>query len=220
MSAFHNLSARRCSRASSGRRASRASATSSSATPLPSALAAPALAAASALLLATGQPALANEVWPSHLDTSGGGARLLPCPPRTSCVSSANFLAPSQYLAPWTFDPLTEDQAKRQLVDEIQSRGGRVVQQDPDTGYLEAVVPYELGPGRQDEDLVEFKFARDAVAFRSEARVGANPPPFCWTPGCVSGPGNRGRLEALRDALGWNSQDIDEDKVWQPILLH
>lgn len=30
-----------------------------------------------------------------------------------SCVSTANFMSPSQYLAPWSFDPWNSDQAKR-----------------------------------------------------------------------------------------------------------
>ncbi|KXZ46247.1 hypothetical protein GPECTOR_45g117 [Gonium pectorale] len=81
---------------------------------------------------------------------------------------------------------------------------------------------YQSTRCRRDADLLEFKFAPDgaAVAFRSEARTAVAPPPFCWTPGCISGPGNRGRLEALRDGLGWSSMETDEDKKWVQILLH
>ncbi|GLC40247.1 hypothetical protein PLESTB_001309400 [Pleodorina starrii] len=183
------------------------------------------LPAASAALVLITSPAVAQTSGSSqvslHFDSSDDG-RLLPCPPRTSCVSTANFMSPSQYLAPWSFDPLEPAQAKRLLVDEIRTRGGTVVQEDEARGYIAAVVPYQLGPGRQDEDVLEFKFTSDgsAVAFRSEARTNTPPPPFCWTPGCISGPGNRGRMEALRDALGWSSQETDEDKKWVQILLH
>ncbi len=34
---------------------------------------------------------------------------------------------------------------------------------------------------------------------RSEAQTTVPPPPFCFTPGCISGPGNRARMESLRD---------------------
>ncbi|GFR47782.1 hypothetical protein Agub_g9551, partial [Astrephomene gubernaculifera] len=174
-----------------------------------------------------------------HLDPASGN-RLLPCTAGSSCVSTANFLSPSQYLPPWSFDPLTSQQAKRQLLDElVVERGGIVVREDEPRGYIAAVVPYKLGPGRQQQpwDLLEFVFASEGrtVTFRSEALPGglpgsqplpglqlpAVPPrPFCWTLGCVTGPGNRGRLEALRDSLGWSSLETDEDKSWVPFLLH
>ncbi|EFJ41178.1 hypothetical protein VOLCADRAFT_107798 [Volvox carteri f. nagariensis] len=159
---------------------------------------------------------------PLHLDGEGAG-RLLPCAPRTSCVSTANFMSPSQYLAPWSFDPLEPAQAKRLLLDELRTRGGTVVQEDEAKGYIAALVPYQLAPGRQDVDLLEFKFATGggaAVAFRSEAHINTPPPPFCWTPGCISGPGNRARMEQLRNSLGWSSMETDEDKKWVQILLH
>lgn len=131
-------------------------------------------------------------------------------------------MSPSQYLPPWTFQPLGLEQAKRQLLDELQARGGRVLRDDPRDGYLAALVPYSLPGGRQDFDLVEFRFVEDvqAVLFRSEAQTTVPPPPFCFTPGCISGPGNRARMESLRDSLGWTSQETDEDKKWVQILLH
>ncbi|KAG2426746.1 hypothetical protein HXX76_012803 [Chlamydomonas incerta] len=156
-----------------------------------------------------------------HFDVAGGEARLLPCTPKASCVSTANFLSPSQYLAPWSFDPKTPAAAKRQLLDELVGvRGGQVVREDEGRGYVAVAVPYQLGAGKSDVDLMEFKFTDVAVAFRSEARLNIPPPPFCFTPGCISGPPNRARMEALRDTLGWNSQETDEDKKWVQILLH
>ncbi|GIL63907.1 hypothetical protein Vafri_17917 [Volvox africanus] len=178
---------------------------------------------ASAAVMLLASPAFAQismaEV-PLHFGEGEG--RLLPCAARTSCVSTANFMSPSQYLAPWSFDPLEPEQAKRLLLDELGARGGTVIREDMDRGYIAVLVPYELAPGRQDEDLLEFVFIPNdrAVAFRSEARVNTPPPPFCWTPGCISGPGNRARLEALRDSLGWSSLETDEDKKWVQILLH
>ena len=35
-----------------------------------------------------------------------------------------------------------------------------------------------------------------------------------------AGPRNRGRLERLRDDLGWVPLETDEDKRWVPLLLH
>ncbi len=37
---------------------------------------------------------------------------------------------------------------------------------------------------------------------------------------CIAGPRNRGRLEHLRDELGWVPLETDEDKHWVPLLLH
>ncbi len=58
------------------------------------------------------------------------------------------------------------------------------------------------------------------VLFRSQASTDRPFPPFCISRGCISGPANRGRMEALRDALGWAVLETDEDKAWQQLLLH
>jgi hypothetical protein len=58
------------------------------------------------------------------------------------------------------------------------------------------------------------------VVFSSNSIANSPDPPFCLTPGCISGPGNRGRLEALRDQLGWSNLETDEDKKWVQIMLH
>ncbi|GIL63908.1 hypothetical protein Vafri_17917 [Volvox africanus] len=57
-------------------------------------------------------------------------------------------MSPSQYLAPWSFDPLEPEQAKRLLLDELGARGGTVIREDMDRGYIAVLVPYELAPGR------------------------------------------------------------------------
>jgi len=72
-----------------------------------------------------------------------------------------------------------------------------------------------------DVDDLQFVLREDGVAlFRSQARQFHADPPFCLRAGCVSGPSNRGRLEDLRDALGWGVMETDEDKQWVQIMLH
>lgn len=61
-----------------------------------------------------------------------------------------------------------------------------------------------------------------AAACSSQNNEGSNDlsPPFCFIPGCISGPRQRVRLEALRDKLGFLSMETDEDKKWLQIMLH
>lgn len=90
---------------------------------------------------------------------------------------------------------------------------------DEAAGYVSARVVF--GPGRQDYDSLQFLVQPDGlVLFKSEAAGNRLYPPFCFTPGCISGPGNRQRLEELRNSLGWVAFETDEGKAWQQILLH
>lgn len=85
-------------------------------------------------------------------------------------------------------------------------------------GYLAASLQY--GDGVDD---VEFVFTRDGsktVLFAARSRVNKASPPGCFTPGCVNGPRNRGRMEELQRELGWLPLETDEDKKWVPLLLH
>jgi hypothetical protein len=85
--------------------------------------------------------------------------------------------------------------------------------------YVLAQVP--SGSSGDSYDTVQVKLRDDGVAlFKSEAARNTPDPPFCLTPGCISGPGNRQRMERLRDALGWTVLETDEDKQWVQILLH
>jgi hypothetical protein len=85
--------------------------------------------------------------------------------------------------------------------------------------YVLAQVP--SGSSSDSYDTVQIKLRPDGVAlFKSEAARSTPDPPFCLTPGCISGPGNRQRMERLRDALGWTVLETDEDKQWVQILLH
>jgi hypothetical protein len=94
-----------------------------------------------------------------------------------------------------------------------------VLEVDEAAGYVSARVP--LSPGSKEVDNLQLVVRPDGVVlFKSEASVNRPYPPFCFTPGCISGPGNRQRLEALRDDLGWTVLEPDEDKQWVQILLH
>ena len=69
------------------------------------------------------------------------------------------------------------------------------------------------------DDLV-FEIRDEILLFRSERKEGEITPPFCLVPGCITGTSNRGRLEALRDKLGFTNLETDEDKVWNRFMLH
>ena len=74
-------------------------------------------------------------------------------------------------------------------------------------------------------DTAAFRLRPDGVALFSAASTdgaGRPDPPFCLKRGCISGPAQRGRLAALRDALGWVALEPEgsEDAVWTQILLH
>lgn len=109
--------------------------------------------------------------------------------------------------------------ARRVLLDELKARSADLIRVDEDQGYVSARVSY--GGDSEDYDTLQFLLKPDGVVlFKSEAAVNRPSPPFCFTPGCISGPANRQRLEALRDDLGWTALETDEDKQWVPILLH
>ncbi|KAJ9516842.1 hypothetical protein QJQ45_027257 [Haematococcus lacustris] len=83
-------------------------------------------------------------------------------------------------------------------------------------GYVRVRVPFQVA-GRVEVDEMEFVVRDTLILFRSEAvdgGLGGPDPAFCWVTNCVSGPRQRARLEALRDALGWSVQETDEDKRW------
>ena len=69
----------------------------------------------------------------------------------------------------------------------------------------------------------EFFFLNDgsgAVLFRWAGRVNVASPPGCFKPGCINGPRQRARAEALQRELGWLPLETDEEKKWVPLLLH
>ena len=74
-----------------------------------------------------------------------------------------------------------------------------------------------------DVDDLEFFFLNDgsgAVLFRWAGRVNVASPPGCFKPGCINGPRQRARAEALQRELGWLPLETDEEKKWVPLLLH
>lgn len=85
--------------------------------------------------------------------------------------------------------------------------------------YVYAVLQSSTS-SKEDVDDLEFLFKGKVVCYRSVSRVFIPDPPFCWWAGCINGPRNRGRLEKLRDDLGWVPLETDEDKNWVPLLLH
>lgn len=94
-----------------------------------------------------------------------------------------------------------------------------MVEVDEAAGFVVARVP--LAPGSKEYDSLQLILRPDGVVlFKSEASVNKPYPPFCLVPGCISGPANRQRLEALRDDLGWTVLEPDDDKQWVQILLH
>mmetsp|Transcript_5870 Transcript_5870/g.13866 ORF Transcript_5870/g.13866 Transcript_5870/m.13866 type:complete len:104 (+) Transcript_5870:379-690(+) len=101
---------------------------------------------------------------------------------------------------------------------------GSVVAYEPKEGAIQATIPYSFA-GREEIDLCSFHFISDPpeVLFRCEALTklpGPTSPPFCWKPGCISGPRQRARMASFQDALGWTPAETDEDKKWVQILLH
>lgn len=111
------------------------------------------------------------------------------------------------------------------------------VKQGADATAVEARVPFTPekggrgggsdgsgGSGKADADRVLLLLRDDGVAlFSARAEAGRPDPPFCLTKGCISGPRERARMAALRDALGWAALEAAEDgdeAVWTQILLH
>lgn len=113
--------------------------------------------------------------------------------------------------------PCARTHACRHLLAQLQELHAQVDAADADAGSLRARLP--TGSGGFDE--LQLQLTRDGlVLFKSQASENRPDPPFCLTRGCISGPSNRARLEALRDALGWTAFETDEDKVWVQVLLH
>ncbi|WIA08700.1 hypothetical protein OEZ85_008125 [Tetradesmus obliquus] len=132
-------------------------------------------------------------------------------------------MSPAQYLPPWSFAPTQQEAAFRNLLRQLEELHATVLNTDTASTdgeyYILAQLP--TGGGSSSYDTVQIKLRPDGVAlFKSEAARSTPDPPFCLTPGCISGPRNRQRMEALRDALGWAVLETDEDKAWVQILLH
>ncbi|KAH8969642.1 hypothetical protein BDL97_02G043900 [Sphagnum fallax] len=143
--------------------------------------------------------------------------RLRGCKGSAPCVSTSAFQSPSRFMPPWVYLG-NLDEAYNALKKALVQMGAKIVTDDG-SRYIYAFLP--SGNSRVDDvDDLEFLFVGNVVCYRSVSRVTIPDPPFCWWPGCINGPRNRGRLEHLRDELGWVPLETDEDKHWVPLLLH
>lgn len=113
---------------------------------------------------------------------------------------------------------LSRAQAYSKLRSRLVERNATVTVDEPGH-YLQARIPYGKGV---DVDVGEFLFVEDAdiVVYRDSSVVNTPDPPGCMKFGCINGPRNRGRMDALRDASGFLSYETDEEKTWVPLLLH
>ncbi|KAG0573752.1 hypothetical protein KC19_VG206600 [Ceratodon purpureus] len=143
--------------------------------------------------------------------------RLRGCDGRPPCVSTSAFQSPSRFMPPWTYLG-TQEHAYVALKSALARMGAQVVKEDG-RRYVYAVLQ-SATQSKEDIDDLEFLFKGKVVCYRSVSRVFIPDPPFCWWAGCINGPRNRGRLEKLRDDLGWMPLETDEDKHWVPLLLH
>ena len=92
------------------------------------------------------------------------------------------------------------------------SDGAEIRSADEEQGVVSALL---------DGDELDFEVKQGVILFRSVRKEGFEfTPPFCLAPGCITGPSNRARLEALRDQLGYSNFETDEDKSWNQIFLH
>ena len=143
------------------------------------------------------------------------------CVAGTSCVSTASFRSPANYLPPWEY--VGDDaQAFKTLVDALRSKPkADVTVVDANAGYVAASLRHD--DSSSDVDDLEFFFLNDgsgAVLFRWAGRVNVASPPGCFKPGCINGPRQRARAEDLQRELGWLPLETDEEKQWVPLLLH
>lgn len=119
-----------------------------------------------------------------------GDVTTLPPPPRrptacatgTSCVSTASFRSPANFLPPWEYTSSDAD-AFTELTRVLGEKPGSVITSaDEGAGYVAATLRY----GADDVDDVEFYFTRDGsktVLFASRSRVNKASPPGCFTRG-------------------------------------
>lgn len=77
---------------------------------------------------------------------------IVACKPSTSCVSSASFRSPSQYMPPWSYGSAGKAQAFHRLhsqLQEMQQQGSaQVLTVDADAGYIAARIRYSLAGER------------------------------------------------------------------------
>jgi uncharacterized protein (DUF1499 family) len=138
------------------------------------------------------------------------------CIAGSSCVSTASFRNPANYLPPWEYVQSDED-AFAALESVLNARPGTTVTTSAyDDGFVAATLRYEDGL-----DDVAFWFTRatepgsKSVLFIAQSRENKASPPGCFKPGCVNGPRNRARMEELMRAVGWLPLEV-RSIHWSP----
>ena len=123
--------------------------------------------------------------------------------------------SPNQFVAPLRYDS-SRDVAYRRAKAYLSAEYS--LADADEERYLRAVTP---------EGDLELKFISDdpAVSFRLLASSPTPMQPFCVTRGCINGNQLlRARVDALRDACGWRSDqsrfDVERYNGWVPIFLH
>ena len=142
-----------------------------------------------------------------------GDGRLAGCLPSENCVSSSAIKSPAQFDAPWLFSPATRDadRAFEELVKAAQASPDlKIAETDPARRYLRATAPSQISNYKAtDVDDVEVLISAEKglVFHRSASResVFFFPPQNIYSVPLGDNGSNRGRLEALRKALGWES---------------
>ncbi len=142
-----------------------------------------------------------------------GDGRLAGCLPSENCVSSSAIKSPAQFDAPWLFSPATRDadRAFEELVKAAEASPDlKIAETDPARRYLRATAPSQISNYKAtDVDDVEVLISAEKglVFHRSASResVFFFPPQNIYSVPLGDNGSNRGRLEALRKALGWES---------------
>ena len=154
-----------------------------------------------------------------------GDGRLAGCLPSENCVSSSAIKSPAQFDAPWLFSPATRDADKafEELVKAAQASPDlKIAETDPARRYLRATAPSQISNYKATDvdDLEVLISAEKGLVFhRSASResVFFFPPQNIYSVPLGDNGSNRGRLEALRKALGWESTNPrPEEEVDSP----
>ena len=154
-----------------------------------------------------------------------GDGRLAGCLPSENCVSSSAIKSPAQFDAPWLFSPATRDadRAFEELVKAAKASPDlKIAETDPARRYLRATAPSQISNYKAtDVDDVEVLISAEKglVFHRSASResVFFFPPQNIYSVPLGDNGSNRGRLEALRKALGWESTNPrPEEEVDSP----
>ena len=154
-----------------------------------------------------------------------GDGRLAGCLPSENCVSSSAIKSPAQFDAPWLFSPATRDADKafEELVKAAEASPDlKIAETDPARRYLRATAPSQISNYKATDvdDLEVLISAEKGLVFhRSASResVFFFPPQNIYSVPLGDNGSNRGRLEALRKALGWESTNPrPEEEVDSP----